>query len=452
MRRFALLSVAVSCLLLATTAAATRPRYGGTLHVSTPEAISSLDPLGNDSVWHRNLTALLFDTLVTLDDQGRIQPALATTWQVDPSNQRWTFTLRPQVQFHDRSPLTPDSVAASLRAANPSWKIYASADSVVIQVSSPSPALLAELAERRNAIARRNSASNINGTGPFKIDSWTPGKQLSVVANDDYWNGRPFVDGIQVSLGVSASDAERGLELSRIDVATLLPSQTHLSGANAYQVSTSPVCELIALVFAHEPQSPGEATVREALNLAIDRASIRNVLLEGSGEPTASLLPNWMTGYAFLFPSAFDLTAARERRASTSATARWSLGYDPSDPLARTLAERIALNAQDAGILLRASSAPSPDVRLVRILLASPDPHVALPDLAQQLGVPMPAQAMQSEQDLYQAESELLRKNVILPIVFLPVRYATNSSLQDWTPTRLGTWRPASLWLARPIP
>lgn len=452
MRRFALLSVALSCLLPAIASAATRPHYGGTIRASTPEAISSLDPLGDDSVWHRNLTVLVFDTLVTLDDQGRIQPALATSWQVDPSDQRWTFTLRPQVHFHDGSPLTPDSVAAALRAANPSWKIYATADSIVIQLSSPSPAFLAELAECRNAIARRNSPSNISGTGPFKIDSWTPGKQLSVVANDDYWDGRPFVDGIRVSLGVSVADIERGLELSRIDVATLLPSQIHPVGANAYQVSTSPVCELVALVFAHEPQSPGEATVREALNLAIDRASIRNVLLEGSGEPTASLLPNWMTGYAFLFQPTFDLTAARERRASTSATARWSLGYDPSDPLARTLAERIALNAQDAGILLRTSSAPNPDVRLVRMLFTSPDPHVTLPDLAQQFGAPMPVQAIQSEQDLYQAESELLRKNLILPIVFLPVRYATNSSLQDWTPTRLGTWRPARLWLARPTP
>jgi peptide/nickel transport system substrate-binding protein len=438
--------------LLATAFAATRPHYGGTLRASTPEPISSLDPLGGDSIWRRNLSVVLFDTLVTIDEQNRIQPALATSWQVDPSNQRWTFTLRPKIRFHDGSALTPDSAAASLRAANPSWKIYATADSIVIELSSPTPALLAQLAECRNAIARRNSASNISGTGPFKIDSWTPGKQLTVVANDDYWNGRAFVDSVQINLGVPASDLERGIELSRSDVASLLPGQLHPNGASTYQISTSPVCELIALVFAHEPQSPGEATVRDALHLAIDRTSIRNVLLEGSGEPTASLLPNWMTGYAFLFQPIFDLGAARERRASTSATARWSLGYDPSDPLARTLAERVALNAQDAGILLRTTSAPNPDVRLVRILLASPDPRVALPDLAQQLGVAMPAQAVLSEQDLYQAESELLRRNVILPIVFLPVRYATNSSLQDWTPTRLGTWRPTSLWLARPIP
>jgi hypothetical protein len=253
-------------------------------------------------------------------------------------------------------------------------------------------------------------------------------------------------------MGVPANDLERGIELGRVDATTLLPNQVHPAGANSYQVLASPVCELIALVFAHEPQSPGEATIREALNLAIDRTSIRNVLLEGSGEPTASLLPNWMTGYAFVFQPAFNLAAARERRASTSATARLSLGYDATDPIARTLAERVALNAQDAGILLRTSTAPAPDVRLVRILLSSPDPRVALPHLAEQLGVAMPAQTLQSEQDLYQAENDILRKNVVIPIVFLPVRYATASSVQDWRVTRLGVWRPESVWLAGPIP
>jgi len=440
----------VSCLLLATASAATRPHYGGTLHVSAPVAISSLDPLSEDSLWHRNLSALLFDTVVAIDQQGRIRPALASSWQIDPSNQRWTLTLRSQIRFHDGSPLTPDSVAASLRAANPSWKIYATTDSIVIELSSPNPALLAELAESRNAIARRNSASNVSGTGPFKVDTWTPGKQLTVAANDDYWNGRPFVDTVQIDLGVPPNDLERNIELGRADLATMLPSQTHQAGT--YQVLASPVCELVALVFAHEPRSDGEAAVREALNLAIDRNSIRNVLLEGSGEPTGSLLPNWMTGYAFLFPPLFDLAGARERRASTTATARWSLGYDPSDPLARTMAERIALNAQDAGILLRTSSAPNPDVRLVRILLSSPDPHVALPDLAQQLGVQMPPQPVQSEQKLYQAESEILHKKIIIPIVFLPVRFATGPAVQDWSTTHLGTWRPANLWLARPAP
>jgi len=452
MRPSALLSVAVSGLLLVAASAATRPHYGGSLRASTTEAISSLDPATDDSIWRRNLTGLLFDTLVTVDDRDRILPALATAWRVDPGNQRCTLVLRPQIHFHDGSLVTPDSVAASLRTANPSWKIYATPDSVVIERSSPSPTLLAELSESRNAIAKRNNANSATGTGPFKIDSWTPGKQLTVVANDDYWNGRPFVDSIQLTMGVPANDLERGIELGRVDATTLLPNQVHPAGANSYQVLASPVCELIALVFAHEPQSPGEATIREALNLAIDRTSIRNVLLEGSGEPTASLLPNWMTGYAFVFQPAFNLAAARERRASTSATARLSLGYDATDPIARTLAERVALNAQDAGILLRTSTAPAPDVRLVRILLSSPDPRVALPHLAEQLGVAMPAQTLQSEQDLYQAENDILRKNVVIPIVFLPVRYATASSVQDWRVTRLGVWRPESVWLAGPIP
>ena len=60
--------------------AATRPQYGGTIHVMTRIAPTSLDPLDAtqpDSIARRNLTNLLFDSLVLIDDLGRIKPALA---------------------------------------------------------------------------------------------------------------------------------------------------------------------------------------------------------------------------------------------------------------------------------------------------------------------------------------------------------------------------------------
>jgi len=123
MRPFALRSLALSSLLLAASGlAATRPQYDGILHVTTHIAPTSLDPADNtqpDSVARRNLTVLLFDTLVVSNARGRLAPALAASWQAEPGNQRWTFLLRRNVKFHDGSPLTADAVAASLRAVNP---------------------------------------------------------------------------------------------------------------------------------------------------------------------------------------------------------------------------------------------------------------------------------------------------------------------------------------------
>src|ERR1700684_419383 len=112
----------VSSVLVSTLAAETRPQYGGTLHVAMHAAPASLDPAdsGPDSFGRRSLTLLIFDTLVTSDENGRVQPSLAVSWQA-AGNHGWRFQLRRGVKFHDGTPLTADVVAASLRVANPTW-------------------------------------------------------------------------------------------------------------------------------------------------------------------------------------------------------------------------------------------------------------------------------------------------------------------------------------------
>ena len=141
MKHSALALLVVSSLLAASAAhAATRPRYGGTLRVTTAAAPSSLDPVelaASGSLSGSNLSSLIFDTLVTLDARGRTQPGLAISWQPEPGNQRWLFRLRRGVNFQDGTPLTADQVAASLRFANPTWKISATGDAVVIERDSP---------------------------------------------------------------------------------------------------------------------------------------------------------------------------------------------------------------------------------------------------------------------------------------------------------------------------
>ena len=83
--------VASSLLLGAMAAdAETRPLYGGTLHVTMRAALTSLDPADKqpDSFARRSITALLYDTLVTLDESARVKPALAESWQLARGNQR----------------------------------------------------------------------------------------------------------------------------------------------------------------------------------------------------------------------------------------------------------------------------------------------------------------------------------------------------------------------------
>jgi ABC-type transport system substrate-binding protein len=105
----------------------------------------------------------------------------------------------------------------------------------------------------------------------------------------------------------------------------------------------------MGLVFTRDVQSAEDGKLHEALALSIDRAAMNNVLLQGGGEPAGTLLPGWMSGYAFLFPTAIDLQHARQARDAVRQAPPWTLGYDASDPLARVIAERIALNARDTG-------------------------------------------------------------------------------------------------------
>src|SRR5438132_14237728 len=74
---------------------------------------------------------------------------------------------------------------------------------------------------------------------------------------------------------------------------------------------------------------------------------MNNVLLQGAAETTGALLPGWMTGYAFLFPSEADLLRARQLRSEIRYAPSWSLGYDASDQVGRVIADGITLNARD---------------------------------------------------------------------------------------------------------
>src|SRR5215469_333949 len=317
MKRIVWRCLAASSMLLVTLAQAeTRPQYGGTLHVAMRAAPMTLDPAdrSEESFGGRSITALLFDTLVMMDDSGRAQPGLAEAWQASRGNQRWEFRLRQGVKFADGTPLTSDSAAASLRAANPGWNVSSAGSSVVIEQEVADPEILAELALPRNAIARRDTG-NVMGTGPFHVVDWQAGKKLTVAANEQYWRGRPFLDEIEIEMGRSFRDQMTAFELRKADLIEVAPEQTHRFLQEGRGLATSSRIELLALVFNRDASSVQENASRQALAFDVERESIRSVLLQGAGEATGSLLPTWISGYGFVFPTQTDLQKAKQLRA-----------------------------------------------------------------------------------------------------------------------------------------
>lgn len=449
MRLSVLRSLASASLLIAICAmAATRPHYGGTLRIAMRAAPISLDPAQTDSSTASKLVPLLFDTLVTLDDNAGPQPALARGWQARNDNKHWQFPLRPGVKLSDGSALTPTMVTASLSAANPGWRVSALDDAVILDFDVPQPHLLAELARPRNAIVVRTGDGKLLGTGPYGVSEFQPGRRAVFTANDDYWGGRAFIDTIQVEMGRAYRDQAMDLELGRADVIEMAPEQARRAMQDGRRVELSAPVDLVALQFVRGKAATEDVHLRQAIALAVDRATINNVLLQRQGEPAGSLLPQWLTGYAFVFPAAADLNRARELRPSSYAG--FTLAYDPADPLARVLAERVVLNARDAGIIIQLASSPqSADARVMRLRIESADPAAALLAMAEAIDPTASARiaGAMSPDTLYAEERALLENFRIVPLVRIPEVYALGARVRNWNEPRVGGWPLQMVWV-----
>jgi peptide/nickel transport system substrate-binding protein len=386
------------------------------------------------------LLSLIADNLVTLDAQDRPHAGLALAWQSDATARHWQFTLRHGVKFQDGSAASAGAIAQILGAIHPDWSVQGSGDSLTIDTEASSPSLLAELALPRCLIVKRNVNGTPIGTGAFLVVDWQPGKLLKLAANEESWAGRPFLDAIEVELGKSLRDQSIALELGKTGVIEAPPQ-----AGGSSRLRTSLPVELMALVFTANSKAQ-DPHLREALALSIDRKPIQAVLLKGAGEATASLLPNWMTGYSAVFSAQADISRAKALIAGSRQQAI-TLSYDPRDPQAQLIAERIALNAREAGITVQVSVSGTPDVQLVRVVLPSSDPATSLREAARELGLPHPLLHGNAVEDLYQAERSLLDGFAVIPLFHLPVASASSARVQGWAPNRLGSWNLADLWL-----
>jgi peptide/nickel transport system substrate-binding protein len=447
MRRIAyLLLAAIS--LLGAGQTATRPRYGGTLRVMMQAAPTTLEIPANampTDYWDSaRILGLLTDNLVEIDAAARPQPALAIAWQSEMNGKRWQFTLRRGVKFHDGSAASAVAIAKILGDLHSGWIVRGTGDTLTIESDSAMPSLLAELALPRNAVLKRNTDGLPIGTGPFRVAEFQPGRHLKLAANEESWAGRPFIDAIEIDLGRSLRDQAIALELGKTDVIESLATLA-LNGSRA---RTSLPVELMALVFPANTRAQ-DVRLRDALALAINRKPIQSALLRGAGEPTAAILPNWMTGYTAVFPTLADVQRARAVLADSRQPAL-TLSYDPRDPQAQLIADRIALNAREAGITVQVSLSGTSDVSLVRIVLPSSDPATSLREAAQELGLAQPLIHGNTVDDLYAAERALLDGHTVIPLFHLPVATAAGARVHDWEPGRTGEWNIPGVWLEAP--
>jgi hypothetical protein len=231
-------------------------------------------------------------------------------------------------------------------------------------------------------------------------------------------------------------------------------------------VSSKPL-ELFALVFEAHRATVASEPLRRTFAAAIDRAAICRVLLQGHAEPADALLPGWLSGYpSFTVASPSRVPSQALSRAAVAALppAERSLAIrvDAADALGRAMAERVAVDAREAGFLASvqapAGLGPRPDLRLIRLPLEASAPDRALAALfdgfaPRTLGLltrePPPAPGAPLEV-VARAERALLENGVMVPLVHAPELVGLGVRVDSWSgPIVLpsGAWDLANIWI-----
>jgi peptide/nickel transport system substrate-binding protein len=412
-----------------TATARTRPHYGGTLRVEIEG-----DP------WQRPdglARRLVYDGLTVADANGAVEPALAVEWEADSSEHRWQFRLRPGVHFQDGSALTSTAVVASLTASCngdcPWTTVRAVGPLVVFTGDSPMPNLPALLAGDQFLISLTATTDGKTpvggtGTGAFQVTGLNNGA-LSLAANEGCWRGRPFADAIEIRVHRAIHDQWLDLGVGRADVVEIPAELLRQAQQQRLTIVSSPPVTLVALQVG-DTGALANPKLRAAIAEAVDRGAIYNVIFQKQGAVTASVLPQSLTGYAFLFSTERDLNKAHELRGG-QAPGQLTLRVD-GDGAMQLAAQRLALNLREAGLSVQVAggSAQHADLVLRKLSVEGREPGAALESVIRMVGGTV-AEPEQTPAGLFKAEHDFLEQKTLIPLLDLPRAYAIGGRVRD---------------------
>lgn len=441
MRRRFVISRGVAWLLLAcvvvSAGARTRSHYGGTLRIETQG-----DPWQMpDGIARR----LVLDTLTLAGETGGAEPALALRWESENAAHRWEFWIRPGVHFQDGEPLTAEAVATALNdaCARPApgmgacpWRsVHGVGPSVVFVADSPVADLPELLAQTQFAIARQDASGVVVGTGPFRVTGFANGA-LTLVANDDCWSGRPFADAVEVRTRRTVRDQWLDLSVGKTDIVEVPPELLRQAQQQHLNVLVSRPVDLLALTVTPNGAFASRE-MRQAVALAVDRTALYNVIFQKQGEVTASLLPQGLSGYSFLFSAERDLDRARALRGGANSPALLLGAGDTSaadmGTTGQLVAERLALNLHEAGFnvqVAQAGSRQTSALELRRVHLEASTPEAALDEMLARFGQNSTVSGTDARA-LWQAEDGVLDNETVVPLMWLPRAWAAGERVRD---------------------
>jgi peptide/nickel transport system substrate-binding protein len=261
----------------------------------------------------------LCDSLLRLKPDFSIGPNLATAWKYSPDHLTLTYSLRSGVTFWDGKPLTSADVVYSMhRNTDPKndpinggfYANVASIDAngphqVVVHFKKPDELFnkemstvagdVSEMAFTKAAGSKYGTAQGgVMCSGPFKLDKWSAGSNITLSANENYWNPeyKPRAKSVTIDFITDTSNLVQALKSGEVDgtyetPTVALPALTSDGGGNVYQGPSLAIYELVA-------NAPGPGTdpkIKQALGMVIDRAALAKAVFNGAAEPNYTFIP-----------------------------------------------------------------------------------------------------------------------------------------------------------------
>jgi peptide/nickel transport system substrate-binding protein len=298
---------------------------GGTLKLGmSPGPSTEIDPIKVADEGGLGVMSQVGEFLAWSDNKLHLDPRLAESWKPNADGSVWTFKIRQGVKFHDGSTMTADDVASSINAlsdpkngsnalstfAGVLSKGSATAvdpSTVRFELDSPNgnfPYLLSS--DNYNALIVPKSFSGswektFPGTGPWKMQNYTPNSGISYVKNPDYWDKTriPKLDAQQVKFYPKEQAQVLALQSGDVDVLV------HFSPTGGKALLNDPNITVIQLrasvhreIHMRNDKKPfDDKRVRQAMALAVDRQALVSGLFAGKADigndsPFAPVFPS----------------------------------------------------------------------------------------------------------------------------------------------------------------
>jgi peptide/nickel transport system substrate-binding protein len=318
------------------------PVKGGTLTFARTAAVTSLDL--HSQITANNAFAIdkIFEPLLTFDSAGKLHPAVASKYTQSTDGLTWTFTIRDGIKFSNGTAVTPADVVFSLQShldekdaplpfSAPITSIKASgSDQVVVTLSKAYTPFAAEIAEFANGIIPANYGGQSKadffakpiGTGPFVVDSWKSGGDITLAKNTNYWQaGKPYVDKVVYKTVTDDNQLVTQLQAGQVDAIDDVPQANvaTLKADSSVTVDSTDSWNVEELFFNTKNKQFSDVHVRRAIAYAIDKAGIVKATSFGTAKAADSLLPPTIEYYSSdIDAPSYNVDAAKKELAQSA--------------------------------------------------------------------------------------------------------------------------------------